>query len=206
MLLSDDPWAWPDMTSEQLIELSGMSAERGNGPDAPVFQYFAVRKCLELRAAVEAGDGFSTLEAVYICGNAGLKMPLWLSYAFNRKYMAVVRFQAISWDDPKSFGRPYPKGTNRNARAKKKQLGIMVYRAVNDTLKTQPDTPIDKALFEEIGRKFGTGATLTEEYYYDTRKMFDAPMPFDVLLQPFVVPGINPAKNRKSAGLRKRSR
>ena len=121
-------------------------------------------------------------------------MPLWLVHAFNRKYMAVVNFRALSWDDPASFGRPYPKGANRTARAKKRLLSVAVYNAVNDKLKRDPETPIDKSLFDEIGRPFAIGATLAGEFFYYQKQVMDTISP----------KGKNPAKNGKIAGLQRR--
>lgn len=198
--LSVDPWEWPDLAGSQIAELSSY----GTHPEAPVFQYFAVRKCLAMKASIEAGDGFATLEAVYICGNAGLKMPLWLSHVFNRKYMAVVSYLALSWDAPESFGRPYPKGTNKGARAKKRRLAIQVYQEVKRLLRERPGAAVGKSLFDEVGSRLGLGATLAEEYYYSKKEYWSRSNGFDTLLEAHVVGVIAPANTKKSAGLRKR--
>lgn len=199
--LTPDPWAWPELTNAQISEL----AEIGTYSESPFCQYYAVRQCLDLKARIEAGDGFSTLEAVRLCGNAGLKMPLWLSHVFNRKYMAVVSFQALSWDAPESFGRPYPKGTNKAAKAKKRRLAVRVYLEIKMALKMRPNEAVSKALFEEAGSKLGLGATLAEEYYYSEKKKWEEPGLVSALSPLIVaVANTNPANIPKVAGLRKR--
>lgn len=209
--LSADPWQWPDLDAEQLGELSSLSsAKYSDAPDAPIFQYVAVRQCLALRPEIEVGDvgsGFSVLEAVSICAMRGLTMPDWLASAFLRRYRAVSHYKAKSWDDPLSFGRPFPKGTNIQAKKKARSLSTRVWLAVRDIQDGDPTTPIDKSLFERVGAPLAIGATLTEEYYYNQKrywaKRFYKSDPTDTPAVPYLVGAVNPAKKRNSAGLRK---
>ena len=170
--LSADPWQWPDLDQEQFVELS-KGAARG-GPTAPLFQYVAVRRCNALKPEIEAGSGFAVLAAVRICGTHGLVMPLWLVFAFNRRYDAVLNCRAASWDDPESFGRPYKKGSQLSAMRKARTLRFAVLNAVGDILSKTPDTPIDKQLFEQVGGPLAIGATLATEYYYQAKKIIGA--------------------------------
>jgi hypothetical protein len=39
---------------------------------------------------------------------------------------------------------------------------------------TNPKTPIDGILFEEVGEKFGIGKTLTQKYYSTVKRFFEA--------------------------------
>lgn len=41
----------------------------------------------------------------------------------------------------------------------------------------EPDTPIDEAFFERIGKEFNLGKTLAAEYYYDAKRMFSRRLP-----------------------------
>ncbi len=168
--LPADPWQWPDLTTVELQKLS--ESDPGTGPDTPLFQYSATRWCNALRAKIDGGSGFAVLAAVRICATHGLVMPLWLVYAFNRRYDAVLSCRAASWDDPQSFGRPYPKGANIHARRKARLGRFAVFNAVHELLAMEPETPIDKDMFERIGGPLGLGITLTEEYYYSAQKMF----------------------------------
>lgn len=155
------------------------------GTDKQLYQFFAVRRCMELREEIEKdGSGFAVLAAVRECGTNGLVMPEWLVYAFNRRYDAVHHFRAVSWDAPESFGKPYPKGTNKAANRKKRILSFAVLNEVKRS--AELGTPIDKTLFEKVGAKHAIGATLAEEYYRHAKAL---------LLR------INPAKNKKTAGV-----
>jgi hypothetical protein len=196
--LPRDPWLWPDLSPEQLVELAEQCA--GAGPESPFFQYCAVRTINRLKPEIEAGSGFDVLAAVRDCGTHGLVMPLWLVRAFNRRYDAVLSCRASSWDDPQSFGRPYPKGAHLNALRKARTTRFAVFNAVRAMLKSEYEPPpIDKALFEQVGSELGVGGTLAEEYYYSVKKMWDAwGRPSEVKA--------NTAKNQKIAGLRKRPR
>ena len=204
--LSADPWEWPDLTAEELREMSEHTAE--TGPNDPLFQYIAVRNCNALKAAIDAGSGCAVLEAVSICALRGLVMPHWLASAFLKRYRAVTQARAASWDDPLSFGRPYAKGTNIRARRKALTLRLEVLHEVNSILSMELDTPIDKGLFERVGAPLALGATLAEEYYYTAKKIMasvgDPHGVGDALLAPYrVSPEPNTAKNRKLAGRRK---
>ncbi len=190
--LSPDPWLWPDFDAAQIVELSEIS--KSNKPEDPLFQYFAVKNCNALKPQIDAGSGFAVLKAVRICGTHGLVMPLWLVYAFNRRYDAVHSFRVLSWDDPESFGRPYPKGTNQAAKRKALTLMLPVHSEIIAIRNKEENTPLDKALFERVGLKFNIGGTLAEEYFYLARK---AMFPFNIPLKK------NTAKKRKLAGIRK---
>lgn len=201
--LSPDPWLWPDFDAAQIVELVEIS--KSNKPEDPVFQYFAVKSCNALKPEVDAGSGFAVLAAVRICGTHGLVMPLWLVYAFNRRYDSVLNCKASSWDDPLSFGRPYPKGAHINALKKARYFRLAVLNAINAIKASEPETPIDKGLFERVGRPLGIASTLTEEYYYEAKKMVGSTsIRVHALLDTFSVKRTeNTAKKRKLAGIRK---
>lgn len=180
-----DPWEWVGMTVE---DFDFHFVRDGHaGTDKQLYQFFAVRRCMELREEIEKdGSGFAVLAAVRQCGTYELVMPEWLVYAFNRRYDAVLNFRAVSWDAPESFGKPYPKGTNKAANRKKRMLSSAVFNDVRRILASNPGTPIDKALFEKVGAKHAIGATLAEEYYRHAKAWWSR---------------TSPAKNNKSAGI-----
>jgi hypothetical protein len=161
-LPSPNPWDWVNLTDLQILDLAALS--KGSGPLQPIFQYSAVQGCYKLRAGVEAGNGFDILACVRTCGTHGLVMPLWLVYAFNRKYDAVLNLNAMSWSDPLSFGKPYPKGSTRAAMKKRRYNAVGVWNAV--VVRVRNGEKIDAGLFESVGKPLGLGKTLTEEYYY----------------------------------------
>ncbi len=204
--LSADPWEWPDLTAEELRELASQTTEPG--PNEPIFQYVAVRDCAGLRPLIEAGSGRAVLEAVSICALRGLVMPDWLASAFLLRFRAVTQSRAASWDDPLSFGRPYPKGTNIQAQRKAFRLSVRVYNEVVSIRRKEPMTPIDKGLFERVGKPLGLGATLAQAYYYDMKERLAAPTNSRTvgaaLLSPYRInQAPNTAKNRKLAGIRR---
>lgn len=158
-----DPWT-ADL--DAAVAAQNTPGRAAVDPHGPVHQYFAAKHIEAERPAVEAGDGFAILACVRDCLTNGLVAPAWLSYAFNKKYDAVKNYRASSWDSPLSFGRPYKKGAHLAARRKKWVKSLAVYLEICEIRKRAPDTPIDKRLFEDVGRPMGLGGTLTEEYYY----------------------------------------
>ena len=92
----------------------------------------------------------------------------WLSKAYIGRYDQVLNCKVDSWDI--AFDRPFPKGSHLNAIKKKRVLEFQVFNEVRDIFAQSPDTPTDKNLFEDVGKKLGLGATLTEEYYYSVLK------------------------------------
>jgi hypothetical protein len=170
---SGDPWSWPalaELDAEQVHDLF----PPGGDPVAArqFFQYFAVQRCNSLKTEIEkTGSGFAVLAAIRECGSCGLAMPEWLVYEFNRRFDTVLNLRSMSWDDPASFGKPYPKGTTQAAKQKARLLEPQVWNAVNLVLKMEPDTAIDKGLFERVGKPLNIGSTLAEKYYYNIKKM-----------------------------------
>lgn len=165
----DSPWDWPELTHGQFDQLLSDCGERKDSTN--LNRYLAVRHCMQLKVEIDAGSGFAVLAAVRTCGTHGLTMPDWLVYAFNSRYDAVLNFRAISWDDALSFGKPYPKGTNTKARRKARLLRIAVHNAVTDIRKKEPDTAIDRILFDRVGELFHISGSLAETYFYDASEL-----------------------------------
>jgi len=112
------------------------------------------------------------LEAVYICSLNDFELPEWLQMAFISGYRKVRNYQAGSWGEV--FGRAHPKrihlGTKRELWLKKYQ----VYNRVNEIIKTEPSTPIDKNLFERVGLELGVGgSTKISDIYYETKNYLE---------------------------------
>lgn len=191
----DSPWNWPELNSEEVDQLASDCAQQNDSTN--LYKYFAVRRCLQLKAEIDAGSGFAVLSAVRACGTYELVMPDWLVYAFNRRYDAVLNFRAISWDDPLSFGKPYAKGTNANARQKARSLRYAIYNAVTDILKKEPGTAIDRILFDSIGETLHPpiSGSLAERYYYELRDFLTESTSSE-----------NPTKSPKSLGEKNKPR
>lgn len=161
-----DPWHASD---EEAIE-----AERRHGnfsdPRGPLSQFLGAKRIEGMKAEIDAGDGFAVLACIRICVTNGLVAPVWLAYAFNGRYDAVLHCRAGSWDSPLAFGKPYRKGAHIAALRKAREKRWAVWNAINDIRRREPETAIDKGLFERVGRPLGLGATLAEEYYYQVKK------------------------------------
>ena len=201
------PWDWGELQPEEVRQLSEMT-KVDDGPEGLIFQYFAVRMVMSLRPGIEAGSGFDVLEAVAECARCGLVMPDWLAVAFLKRYRAVSQFRAKSWDDPLSFGSPYPKGTNIGAKKKARDKGLDLYLRVKSLRETSPEMALLEAL-ETVGKSMGIGKTLAEEYFYAQRQKHSrllAGTAADALLAPFTLGGdepLSPAKTKKTAGRQK---
>ncbi|MCB1959256.1 MAG: hypothetical protein KDE68_01815 [Rhodocyclaceae bacterium] len=162
-----DPW---HASAEEAIE-----AQRQHGnycdPGGPLYQFVAAKQIEAMKAKVDAGDGFAVLTCIRICVTRGLVAPVWLAYAFNRRYDAVLNCRAGSWDSPLAFGKPYRKGAHIAALRKARTNRFAVWNAINDIRQREPETAIDKGLFERVGRPLGLGATLAEELYYQAKRL-----------------------------------
>ncbi|MCB1659969.1 MAG: hypothetical protein KDI39_17255 [Pseudomonadales bacterium] len=162
-----DPWT---ATFEQALEASKIYAV--DSPDNPIYQYCAVQEINAMRGAIEAGDGFAVLACIRKVVTRGLIAPTWLALAFNKRYDSVLWCKAKSWDDPKSFGRPYPPNFRLAAARKARKGRLIVYIKIRNLLEQNPHLAIDKSLFESVGKTLGYGTTLTEEYYYQGKKLY----------------------------------
>jgi len=121
----------------------------------------------EIEANYKEGDKQAIIDAMYVCADACLDHPDWLRNAFLNSVQAVRGYGAKSWDEV--FGKPHDKGVNIRARAKKIKYQWAVYASVKNSGRA-----IDASLFEDVGKFYGLGKTLTEEIYYTGKPLYDA--------------------------------
>lgn len=138
-------------------------------PRSPLAKWFA-RKELDLyRESFEVGY-LCVLDALDTCLTHGLQVPAWLSAAyqdaFRRSKIEVHR----SWDE--AFGRPIPKGTHATRLTRRRYLQYAIYNFVSD--EREGGSPIDEALFERTGARFGVGKTLASTIYYEAKNMIES--------------------------------
>ncbi|MCM8624146.1 MAG: hypothetical protein NFW16_21010 [Candidatus Accumulibacter sp.] len=145
-------------------------------PGDPLYQWQAARQVEFLRPDVEGGDGFAVLRCIRICTLNRLVAPRWLADAFGRRFDAVDSFQAGSWDDPQAFGRTIEKGKHLGRRREDLRKRVEVFYAVLTEIEANPDTPVDKGLFECVGARVGVCGTRAERLYYEHARSvnFDA--------------------------------
>ncbi len=173
-----------------------------DGPCGPLHQWAAVQELLAGREQIEAGDGFDALQAVALCAMRGLVMPDWLVTVFLRRYRRVQRLHADSWDDESAFGRPYPKHAQLPALRRRRDGRIKASLAFSDRLQRDPMRAVDKALWEDIGREIGEGATRAEELYREALRMGIGSTAADMRKRAGCT--TRPTTLRKLAGIRRR--
>jgi hypothetical protein len=117
-----------------------------------------------LKQRFEGGDKSALLYAIRYC--LLLKRPLaeWLRLSFLSAYDAAMGYEIKSWDDV--FGRPHPKGTHLEIEKRNAELRPLIIERVQAL---RSEKPIDKALFEKIGKELGISGTTVSEIYYDER-------------------------------------
>jgi hypothetical protein len=119
-----------------------------------------------LEERFNAGDKSALLYAIYHCLLMKRPLPEWLRAAFLHTYEARARFEIRSWDEV--FGRPVPKSTHLETEKRNAELRPLIIERV-EALKAEK--PIDKGLFEKIGRELNPPlkGTTVSEIYYDER-------------------------------------
>jgi hypothetical protein len=141
--------------------------EPGRSFAGPLFQAAAHEGLEALREQFEAGDRTALLEAVHRCAWHELTIPEWATVAFMAAYREVAHARAASWDDV--FGKPWP--GKHLARLRRRRELIFPVRARIQELRQRSDPPpLDEKLFESVGKEFGIGKTVCQEFYYGPRK------------------------------------
>lgn len=168
-----NPWESTFDEAKAEHELCGCSRP---GPTGPLFQFFGAERVKQAKSSIENGDGFAVLMCIRICVTNGLVAPEWLAYAFNRRYDAVNMGRALSWDDALAFGKPYKVGTHKNSAKKKRMLLFSAWNEANTIMAMEPETPIDAAFFERVGKLTTppVGKTAAEKAYYGAKKYFES--------------------------------
>jgi hypothetical protein len=133
--------------------------------EAETDKYLA--ECLEiLKEKLEGGNKSALLYAIYHCLLMKRPLPEWLRLAFLHAYEAHARFEIRSWDEV--FGRPVPKGTQ----LEKEKLRRVVIKRVWALKTKDPEMPIDRGLFDQIGEELGIPGSTIDGLYYDERSRY----------------------------------
>jgi hypothetical protein len=119
-----------------------------------------------LKERFEGGDKSALLYAIYHCLLLKRPIPEWLRLEFLHAYEAHARFEIRLWDEV--FGPPVPKGTHLKTEKRNAELRPLIIERVEAR---EAGTPIDKALFEKIGRELKPrlSGTAVADLYYDER-------------------------------------
>jgi hypothetical protein len=117
-----------------------------------------------LKRQFEAGDKSVLLFAVCACLELRRPMPEWLQVAFLDACESAERFEIKSWDEV--FGEPVPKGTHLKTQRRNLKLRFLIIARVQAL---RAEKPIDKDLFEQVGKELGISGTTASDIYYDGR-------------------------------------
>ena len=111
---------------------------------------------------------------LFSCARADFAMPRWLGDAYVKAWRSVhAQHAKDSWEAV--FGKPYPKGSQREARRSKARYQAAIYLYIRSLKATHPETPIDPWLFEQVGRHFGVGSSTTvSNWYYEYKRNREA--------------------------------
>jgi hypothetical protein len=119
----------------------------------------------------EEGDKDRLLWFMNFCFVYRRPVPTWATKAFRAAYLKGVRFEIASWDEV--FGRPLKKGKQLAAERRKAAIAERVLELVlRARHEEKPKKPINKELFESIGKKLGVGGTVAAEIYYQAHKKY----------------------------------
>lgn len=134
------------------------SAPEANDSGA-LWRWDGAQRLLANRPHYEANP----LAGVALCATHDLTMPGWLALAYLKRYRSATLAKVRSWDE--AFGAAHKKGTNLAAVRRAQHNRVKAALAFSDMLKSAPTRPVDKSLWEDIGRAIGEGATRAEELY-----------------------------------------
>lgn len=130
-----------------------------------VWRWGGAQRLLGNRAHYEAHP----LDGAAVCAVHDLVMPGWLAEAFLKRYRDAAHAHVRTWDE--AFGTPLKKGTNLAAYRRARVNRVKAALAFSNALQANPSRPVDKGLWDEIGREIGEGATRTEELYREAVRM-----------------------------------
>ena len=94
-------------------------------------------------------------------------IPPWLKQAFQNAYGAKSDGKIKSWDEV--FGRPFKKGIRPARERRNRRIANDLYERVEE--RHSAGEPIDKSLFEAVGKDFGVGGTVASELYYEIKEI-----------------------------------
>lgn len=154
-----DPWTF---------DLDAWKADAARAPfdgvgEAWLSQAIAADQLKRDRDRIEA-NGYQLLNAISFIAEHGLVMPDWLAQAYLRRFRRVVNLEVATLDA--AFGPLPRKGEKviRNLKRRRELLPLLNEKLCT-VIQEDPSRPVDKALFEEVSKFFGIGATLAEELY-----------------------------------------
>ena len=128
-----------------------------------------VNSCIlaEGKILYDQGDKTQILYCLHWCFIGDVPIPPWLKQAFKNAFNAKSEGKIKSWDEV--FGRPFKKGTRPERELYKRRIASGLYDRVEE--RHSAGEPIDKSLFEAVGKDFGVGGTVAAELYYRIKEI-----------------------------------
>ncbi len=165
-----DPWTATFEEASALTEFAMANGENIGNPTLPLFQIEGAQKVRECENLLnKTKDRFYVVKAAMHCAQRGLVMPDWLATEFCNSYHLIVGASAGSWDDPRVFGKPFPKGAQLAAIRKRRLQKAKVARVVNDLLREKDSRgkpfPVGKEFWRIVGKVIGTTANEAQSLY-----------------------------------------
>jgi hypothetical protein len=120
------------------------------------------RQLEKAKELYEQGDKAQLLYWLAHCIRDHRPIPLWLEKAFLAACRAGTRFEIKSWDEV--FGRPLKKGKRLATERRKWVITEPLWTRVVDL--HAEGKPLDKELFNTVGKEFGVSGTVASEIYY----------------------------------------
>lgn len=117
----------------------------------------------------DQGDKSMILHCLFHCFMGQAQIPPWLAEAFLNAYDAKREYKIKSWDEV--FGRPLKKGIRPERERRNRRIANDIYERVRE--RHSAGEPIEKSLFEAVGKDFGVGGTVASELYYWVREIDD---------------------------------
>ena len=175
--LSADPWfayavaACPDAAEE----IGQIEPDNGGGTarTSALAQAHAIVQVDSQKSTCESDTGGpAVMAAMILCGVHGIPVPAWLWAAFLGRALTVTHAHVKSWEDPRSFGRAWPKGTRLAQVRQNRRLMTRVHDEVLRLVTKDNTVTLTRAsAFDAVSRLPGIGksASGVEALYYRAR-------------------------------------
>jgi hypothetical protein len=109
-------------------------------------------------------DKTVVMHCLAFCFNFEVPIPTWLKLAFLKADNAAMTYKIKSWDE--AFGPPLKKGKWLASEHRKHMISGEIFNRLTDQ-SYEAGKPIDKKLFEAVGKEFGVSGTIASEIYYE---------------------------------------
>ena len=160
--LFDEVWAGIQKTKAENPNISD------DDLNLPLFQWYALNEIKKSKTSYDGGNKFSLMHAIKLCAKHKVALPDWVAEKYIVAIENLEAGRSKSYD--KVFTLPYAKGRHVVNIHEKTITRMNIWSCITQTKRDDPNTAIDVGLFEQIGKKYGVGATLASKYYYDTKK------------------------------------